>query len=281
MIKLVHNRVWAFDLEWVPDARSAHLLIPDFPEDADEFMAMEALWAENGGTLDKPRPFLRTVLCRIVSMAFVERLVTESGPVLRLVAYPDETNARTTSERDIVEALLKSVGSRKPQLVGFNSVRADLKILIQRGFVLGVNARGFCERPEKPWLGVDYFSSYSDHNIDMSEILGGYGGSAATLHQLAVLSGIPGKMGTSGDDVVDLWLEGEYESIIRYNEFDAFTTYLVWLRLAHFAGCFTSDQYQDEQALVMDLLVRERDQGKAHLQAYIDEWNRLRDQVTV
>jgi 3'-5' exonuclease len=275
MIKLVHNRVWAFDLEWVPDVAAAHALLKNLPPDADEATALDALWADNGATEEKPRPFLRTILCRIVSMAFVERLVTESGPKLRLVAFPEEDRAAETTEKDIIEALVKTIGSYKPQLVGFNSVRADLKILVQRGFVNGVSARGFCERPEKPWMGVDYFSSYSDHNVDMSEVLGGYGGGAATLHQLAVLSGIPGKMDVAGDDVVSLWLDGDYASIIRYNEYDAFTTYLVWLRLAHFAGCFTSEQYESEQDLVRELLARLIDEGKTHLREYVEAWDRL------
>ena len=76
-----------------------------------------------------------------------------------------------------------------------------------------------------------------------------------------------------------MWLAGRLAEIIAYNEMDALTTYLVWLRLAHFAGHFTSDEYAGEQALVRELVEREIAGGKTHLKRYLDEWERLRAAV--
>ena len=66
----------------------------------------------------------------------------------------------------------------------------------------------------------------------------------------------------------------------RYNECDALTTYLVWLRLAHFAGFFDDAEYAREQQFVADLLQMEIAKGdKKHLEEYLDAWNGLRETI--
>jgi predicted PolB exonuclease-like 3'-5' exonuclease len=140
-----------------------------------------------------------------------------------------------------------------------------------------VQASGFARRPAKPWEGVDYFARGSDWNIDIKEILGGWGKAVPSLHELAVQSGIPGKMDVDGNDVAGMWLEGRLAEIVAYNEYDALTTYLVWLRMAHFAGHFSASEYEREQATVEALLERETAAGaKPHLVRYLEEWRRLR-----
>ena len=113
--------------------------------------------------------------------------------------------------------------------------------------------------------------------LDIKEILGGWGKAVPSLHELAVQSGIPGKMDVDGNDVAALWLEGRLAEIVAYNEFDALTTYLVWLRMAHFAGHFSAGEYQREQGHVEALIERESAGGaKPHLVRYLKEWQRLR-----
>jgi predicted PolB exonuclease-like 3'-5' exonuclease len=214
----------------------------------------------------------------VVSVAAVERLLRPSGEVvLRLMSLPREPDdPLQTSENHIVATFLTALGKHKPQLVGYNSLDSDLKILIQRGLILGVRAAGFCARPDKPWLGVDYFARSSEYHIDMREIVGGWGRSVPSLHELAVQSGIPGKMGVDGNQVAQLWLAGEISKIVAYNECDALTTYLLWLRLAHFAGHFTDQQYSREQQLVLDFVTSEADkEQRSHLKEYLEEWQRL------
>jgi hypothetical protein len=66
---------------------------------------------------------------------------------------------------------------------------------------------------------------------------------------------------------------------VAYNEFDALTTYLVWLRVAHFGGHFTSQEYATEQELVRELILSEIENGKIHLKKYLEEWNRLKERI--
>jgi predicted PolB exonuclease-like 3'-5' exonuclease len=281
MFKTVQNRVWAFDLEWVPDPFAGRLLhgLDESLTDPEEIMRV--MWTKGGATDDDPTPFLKTALCRVVSVAAVERRSRADGGVtVSLVSLPhDVTDAAQTAEMSVVGAFLDALGAKRPQLVGFNSLFSDIKILIQRGVLLGLTAPGFCARPDKPWEGIDYFARGSDWNIDLKEILGGYGLANPSLHEVAVQSGIPGKMEVDGNAVARLWLDGELEKIVEYNEFDALTTYLVWLRVAHFGGHFSDSGYAEEQQRVTDLILAEIDGGRTHLKDYLDEWQRLREAV--
>jgi hypothetical protein len=232
---------------------------------------MEVMWRAGGATEDDPTPFLKTVLCRIASIAVIERRVKSAGeePTLSLLSLPkDPTNEDETREASLVGTFLEAVGKHRPQLVGFNSQDADLKILIQRGVILGVQAAGFSQRPDKPW---------EDWNIDLKKLIGGFGKAVPSLHELAVQCGVPGKLGVDGNDVAAMWLEGRLAEIVAYNEFDALTTYLVWLRMAHFSGHYSESAYEREQGHVRALIERESAGGeKPHLARYLDEWERLR-----
>jgi predicted PolB exonuclease-like 3'-5' exonuclease len=276
MFKSVQKTVWAFDIEWVPDPQAARLLVEGIDQDASDLELMEALWTRGGGDGDNPRPYLKTVLCRIVSIAAIERRVRDDKSVtLNLMSLPrDVADPQLVEESSLVSTFLDAAGERQPQLVGFNSVNADLTILIQRAIVNGIQAERFARRPDKPWEGVDYFARGSEYNIDLMEIVGPWGRGSPSLHEIATLSGIPGKFGVGGAHVADAWLEGDLKSIVDYNECDAVTTYLVWLRVAHFGGFFDDTEYADEQMRVRGLLETVGSQeGKGHLLRYLEKWS--------
>jgi hypothetical protein len=72
-----------------------------------------------------------------------------------------------------------------------------------------------------------------------------------------------------------MWAEGKLNEIVAYNEFDAFTTHLLWARVAHFSGLLSTEQYTTEQDLVRNLLNDEIEAGRGHLEKFIAEWDRL------
>ncbi|MCP4005375.1 MAG: 3'-5' exonuclease [bacterium] len=281
MLKAVKDRVWAFDLEWIPDPLAGQILY-DLPETSSARETMQRMWQEGGASEEDPTPFLKLIRCRIVSIAALTRQVRKDGEVvLNLTSLPhDPDDAKSRREAEVIGPFMDAIGEQRPQLVGYNSLGSDLKILVQRGVVLGLRAPGFCERPNKPWEGIDYFARGSDWNIDLQDMLGGFGKSVPSLHEFAVQSGIPGKMEVDGNQVAALWLDGDHRKIVQYNEFDAVTTYLVWLRVAHFSGHFSDHQYEDEQKRVRDLLNEEcKRPERAHLMAYQEEWERLQNLV--
>lgn len=278
MFKTIQPLLFSFDVEWVPDPMAAARLF-DVPigTPGERGHAIRRLWEYGGATEEKPQPYLKTVLCRVVTLAGILREQPKGGgaPVLRLVSLPMKNDLPwQDQERAILDGFFESVGKRKPQLVGYNSSQADLPILIQRAIVNGLSCPGFAHRPEKPWEGVDYFSSFSEHNIDLAPLLGRYNQMPA-LNEIARLSGIPGKIDTSGGGVAELWLEGRFAEILAYNECDALTTHLVWARFAHFAGHLDAEAYRVEQETTRKLAEDLVSAGKPHLQRFLDEWDRL------
>ena len=289
MFKCVKDQIWFFDCEWVPDSKAGRLLykLPREMPDAD---VVAEMWNRGGATEENPRPFLKTNLCRVVSIAALMRRVAPPGTAqsdedkvkLNLLWLPRDTaNPENCAEASVIGTFLGAVGKFKPQLVGFNSRASDLKILFQRALVSGVVAPDFCRRPDKPWDGVDYFSKESDWNVDLMDALGGWAGRGApSLNEIAVLSGIPGKMDVCGDDVASMWLGGQWREIVQYNCFDALTTYLVWLRMARLGGFVSDDDYENEQMIFNNMLLDEAEKpGMEFLNQYIDEWNRLQEAV--
>ncbi len=276
MFKSIQNKIWFFDCEWVPDAITGRVVY-GLADEADEVAVIKTMWEKGGATEDDPMPFLKTVLCRVVSIAAVTRTVSGGETRLRLLSLPrNPKDQEQCRERSILDLFLNAVGQHKPQLVGYNSHASDLKILIQRAAVNGVQAGAFSQRPEKPWEGVDYFARGSEHNIDLMEIIGGWGKSSPSLHEIATACGFPGKVSVDGNQVASLWIEGALDKIVAYNEFDAITTYLLWLRLAHFGGFLSSEMFADEQLMLKKLLTEEIETSdRTHLQIYLDEWQEL------
>lgn len=280
MFRTIAPAVWAFDCEWVPDADAGRRLL-DLAPDTPEPEVFEAMWdaarSRAKAPSDAPRPFLKLLHCRVASIAVVERRAYPSGEVaLHLCSLPRDAE---DTEADLLTAFFDALARRRPQLVGFNSHGADLQILAQRGLVLGLAAPGLCRRPDRPWEGADYFHPHNEWNVDLMRCVGGRGAACPSLRDLALLAGIPAKScgdaPCSGSDVADLWLAGERDAIRRYNECDAVTTYLLWLRTARFAGLFSTSEYAEEEGRVEALLEREVDRGTEHLSAFLDRWRVL------
>jgi hypothetical protein len=284
MFRTVQPLVFSFDVEWVPDPLSAARLFDLSVETPGErATAIERLWKHGGATEETPRPYLKTILCRVVTLAGVLREAPARDgdpPNLRLISLPTRPDLDwREQEIHILKGFLEAMGRRRPQLVGYNSSRADVPILVQRAVVHGLESHGFAERPEKPWLGVDYFSTASESSVDLGPLLGRYG-QMPTLHEAAVCSGIPGKIDQSGANVVALWLQDRLGEIRAYNECDALSTHLLWARVAHFIGVLSPAAYAAEQAAVRALAEAGAGrEGGAHFRRFLAVWDHLQREL--
>lgn len=282
MIRLIGKTLIAFDCEWIPDPQSARLLFPD-AAGLDTPELLRRLWEANGATEENPKPFVRLMQSRVVSIAMIIRTAPDTlgdPPKLQLITLPkNPEKPELRAERDIVGKFLTSIGRRRPQLVGFNSKASDLRILAQRALALGIPARVFLNKPQRPWTECDYFGRDNDFSIDLMECLtGGYSkNGTVSLHEACTLCGIPGKFDGHGDEVLDMWQRGDYTRIVRYNCYDAISTYLLWLRTAWVSGLFESDQdYETEQLLLREYLMELcENPDYAFIEHYITEWDRL------
>ncbi len=269
---------WAFDCEWAPDVTAGRRLY-HLPDDVPDDEVLRVMWQEGGATPDDPQPFLKTLLCRVVSIAMVVRKEPQSeseggAPELKLVTLPslatDAPEDPAWDEKRILETFLVSwFGRCNPVFVGFNSRNADLHILAQRALVNGIPAPQFAERVAlKPWNSPD---------VDLMEIVGGRGKSyGCSLNEVANLCGIPGKLDVTGDDVAGLFYGGKLRNIVEYNAYDALTTYLVWLRTELFFGRLTPAAHEGEVRRAREMV--EAEAAKPHgeyLRRYLAAWDFL------
>lgn len=276
----IHDPTWFFDLEWVPDAAGAMRLY-DLPPETTELEAMEKLWQETTGYSDEnPRPFVKYLFSRVVSIAFLSRRVVYENSIrrveFRINSLPKLPLEETVpDEAQIIGQFLHYVGVRNPQLVGFNSLESDLQVLIQRGLVNEVRAKAFSARPNKPWEGRDYFDKYGEAHLDLIKLLSP-GAMKPTLNGLARLCGFPGKIDVDGKQVVDLWLAGKLKEIVEYNQIDTLNTYLIWLRVVNFAGKISEEEYAAEQDDFHAFLDAEaaREEND-HLRRFLQRWEQV------
>lgn len=276
----IHELALFFDMEWVPDAAGAKRLF-ELDDDTTEIDAMQRLW-EHSPAYDaekNPRPFLKYMFSRVVSIAFLSRKTFFNRDNERVVEFSLNSLPKLpleemdVDEASIIDRFLYILGERRPQLVGYNSAESDLQVLIQRGIINEVTAPAFNERPNKPWEGPDYFDARnSEAHFD---ILKKFSGGAMTprLDEMAKLCGYPGKIDVKGDQVTDLWLERNLTKIVEYNQIDVLNTYLVWLRVVYFAGQLTEEQYIDEQEQFREFLESETAKPeKAFINDFLAKW---------
>ncbi|MGB2753396.1 MAG: hypothetical protein WBC19_15165 [Pyrinomonadaceae bacterium] len=276
----IHELALFFDMEWVPDAAGAKRLF-DLDDDTTELDAMQRLW-EHSPAYDaekNPRPFLKYMFSRVVSIAFLSRKSFFNRDNERVVEFSLNSLPKLpleemdVDEASIIDRFLYILGERRPQLVGYNSAESDLQVLIQRGIINEVTAPAFNERPNKPWEGPDYFDARnSEAHFDILKKLSG-GAMSPKLDELAKLCGYPGKIDVKGDQVTDLWLESNLTKIVEYNQIDVLNTYLVWLRVVYFAGQLTEEQYMDEQEQFREFLESETEKPeKAFINDFLAKW---------
>lgn len=270
MLRPPHPQIWIFDAEWVPDPPTGRRVL-GLPRDMPDAEVLAAMWKYGGATEADPRPYLKTILCRIVSIAAVVRTVKGGEVQLRLMALPERPEPM--AEDELLRRFLVALGDKKPQLVGFNSREADLPILVQRALVNGLSIPGL-GRSQDRFDKADYFDRYGPQHVDLREALGGWGKAGSSLHELATSCGIPGKLGTDGKSVVDLWTAGDVGGIVAYNLCDALTTYLVWLRAQCLAGHVSLEQREAEEAQLRSL-IQSRMEAVPGFKVFLEAWERL------
>jgi 3'-5' exonuclease len=268
-----------FDLEWVPDAAGAKRLF-DLPDETTELEAMQRLWEHcpkyDAGT--NPRPFLKYMFSRVVSIAFLSRRHVFRDGIqtveFRLNSFPElPFEGDNVFEAELIERFLAAVGKHRPQLIGYNSAESDMQVLIQRGMINEVSAKDFCRRPTEKWDKTnDYFARWDNEcHLDILKLFSFK--ESPRLDEFAKICGFPGKIDVKGDQVTDLWLERNITKIVEYNQIDTLNTYLVWLRLVYFSGLICEEDYITEQETFLDFLENETQKPeKAFLRSFLDKW---------
>ena len=120
MLKLLADAVFSFDVEWIPDPKSGEILHQTEACQRTRCTRQRFLLKHYGVLLEKTgdpddyKPYLKTILCRIVSLAGILREKVPGGAELKLISLPiDPNEPAKCEEKAIISYIFKICGSKK------------------------------------------------------------------------------------------------------------------------------------------------------------------------
>lgn len=251
-----------FDVETVPDVELGRKLYGlDGVDDARVGEIMFAQRRQQTGS-----EFLSFEQHRVVAVSVVLR--TRDTFRVWSLGEPD------SGEKELVERFFRGIEERTPELVSWNGAGFDLPVLHYRALRHGVVAARYWETgdsdPNFRWN--NYLSRFHWRHCDLMDVLSGWQGRGRVgLQNAALLAGLPGKLGMSGDQVWDAFQAGRIAEIRNYCETDVLNTYLIWLRFQAMRGRLSADGYASEVGHVREHLAHS---GRAHLREFLAAWER-------
>jgi len=254
------SNVFAFDIETVPDVelgRRLHGL--DGLSDKQVGYVMQTRQREQTGS-----EFLSLEQQRVVAISVAMR--TREGFKAWSLGEPDST------ESELVRLFFDGIERYSPTLVSWNGSGFDLPVLHYRAMRHRVQAHRYWETgdEEQSFRWNNYLGRFHWRHTDLMDVLAGYQGRGRVgLDRMALLLGLPGKLGMSGEAVWDAHLEGRSEDIRNYCETDVINTYLIYLRFELMRGRLTPGEHDRECATVRAWL---KSDGRVHLAGFAEAW---------
>ncbi len=257
--------IFVFDIETIPDVefgRRAYGL--DDLSDKQVGYVMQAKRREEAG-----HEFLSYEQHRVVAISVGLR-TRETFKVWSL-GDPD------ASEAQIIQRFYDGIEKYTPDLVSWNGGGFDLPVLHYRALRHGIAAPRYWEAGDgdQAFRWNNYLSRYHSRHLDLMDVLSSYQPRArVSLQSAALLLGLPGKLGMSGDKVWDAYLDGQIEPIRHYCEVDVLNTFLVFLRFELMRGRLLREEYTAEVTRVRAAL---KAQPQAHFQEFLAAWPETED----
>lgn len=254
--------VLAFDIETIPDTDGGRKLydLPAELSDADVAEAMFAKRREKTGN-----DFIATHLQKVVAISAVYRNIQKDQFSVWTIG------SETSSEKEVVQNFFDGIDKHTPTLVTWNGSGFDMPVLHYRALVNKVQAPRYWDMGEDDsnFKWNNYIGRFHQRHTDLMDVVAGYNNRAfAPLDEIAVMLGLPGKMGMSGAKVWDQYKNGNIKDIRDYCETDALNTYLVYLQWLYMRGHLTDSALQNEHEIVREALAK----GEPHLQAFLQAW---------
>lgn len=253
--------IFVFDIETVPDVDAGRRLYSlQNLTDAEVAEAMFKLKRQTNGT-----DFLPLHLQCIVAISVVLRTYDQ------LQVWSLGTTE--SSEKELIERFFAGIDKYTPTLVSWNGCGFDLPVIHYRALLHGVVAPRYWDNgdddPGFRWN--NYLNRFHYRHTDLMDILAGYQSKAnAPLEHIATMLGFPGKMGMSGKQVWENYLQGNIIGIRNYCETDVLNTYLIFLRFEVIRGKLAPEAYISECNMVRDRLTQ---LNKPHLNEFLENWH--------
>jgi predicted PolB exonuclease-like 3'-5' exonuclease len=177
-----------------------------------------------------------------------------------------------SGEAEIVQRFFDGIERYTPDLVSWNGSGFDLPVLHYRALKHNIQAPRYWETGEndRDFKWNNYQSRFHWRHIDLMEVLAGFQPRGrASLDQMALLLGFPGKLGMSGDKVWDKFQEGGIREIRDYCETDVLNTWLCFLRFEFMRGNLDQADLEREYELVRSTLTA---MDQPHLNEFTAAW---------
>ncbi|MBT6208779.1 MAG: 3'-5' exonuclease [Woeseia sp.] len=251
---------FSFDIETIPDVEFGRKMWQlDDLSDQDVGTAMSFKRQQATGN-----EFLPLHQQQIVAISVALR----TGDSFRVWTLGD----RDADEAEIIRRFYAGIERYSPDLVSWNGSGFDLPVLHYRALKHGIQAPRYWEMgdSDREFRYSNYLSRFHWRHIDLMDVLAGFQmRGRASLDQIAVMLGFPGKLGMSGDKVWQCWLDGGIDDIRDYCESDVLNTYLVYLRFEYMRGNLDDAALEREFELVRTTLA---DMDRPHLNEFLAAW---------
>ncbi len=253
-----------YDLETIPDVVGGGRLLDLTEHSASEVakaLAERRLLQTQGAS-----SFLPHHLHQIVAIS----VVVATSEWVKVWSLGD-LNAK---ESEIIFRFFEGVQRYTPNLVSWNGTGFDLPVLHYRSLLHGVVASRYWETGDQDagFKWNNYLGRYHHRHTDLMEVLAGYQSRAyAPMDEIALMLGLPGKMGMHGSEVWERYQAEDLQSIRDYCETDVLNTYVIYLRFQYIRGHIDEARLKfEEDRLKAYLLGTE----KPHLLTFLKAWEK-------
>ena len=251
---------FSFDIETVPDVEFGRRFwdLEGLP-DGDVATAMMFKRQQQTGS-----DFLPLHLQQIITISVTFR----TADTFKVWTLGNEDS----DEAEIVQRFFDGIERYTPDLVSWNGSGFDLPVLHYRALKHNIQAPRYWETgdSDRDFKWNNYMSRFHWRHIDLMDVLAGFQPRGrASLDQMAVLLGFPGKLGMRGDQVWDTFQEGGIREIRDYCETDVLNTWLVFLRFEHMRGNLDRAGLESEYSLVRKTL---KSMDQPHLNEFLAAW---------
>ncbi len=251
-----------FDIETIPDIELGKKVY-DIKglNDEETFNAMQSLLAQKtpGNT------FFPLFMHKIVAISLV--LKTNSSFKIWSLGNID------SSETEILSRFFDGLAQYSPTIVSWNGTNFDLPVIHYRALKNAVVGERYWEtgKTDQSFKWNNYINRYHERHTDIMDVLAGFSPRAnASLQNISLMLGLPGKMGIDGSKVHDMYKQNKIEAIRDYCEVDVLNTYLVYLRFELIKNQLSKEQYSNNIEEVKNFL---HTSDKEHFSKYLDIWD--------
>ena len=252
---------FSFDIETVPDVEFGRRFW-DLDGLSDEDVATAMLFKRQQAT---GSDFLPLHQHRIVAISVTFR----TADTFKVWSLGDEES----DEAEIVQRFFDGIDRYTPDLVSWNGGGFDLPVLHYRALKHSIRAPRYWEMGDgdRDFKWNNYLSRFHWRHVDLMDVIAGFQPRGrASLDQMAVMLGFPGKLGMSGDKVWDTFREGGIRQIRDYCETDVLNTYLVYLSFEQMRGHLQQTQLTSEFERLREYLTSSE---QAHFKEFVGAWS--------